>query len=269
MALPSVTVFTTFFRPNRHYLDETVSSVLAQSFGDFEYLIVNDGPPEEGRRIEEKFRDPRLRVITNGTRAGLVASRNAGLREGRGEFLAVVDADDFCEPDRLRAEVGFLRTHPEHVLVGSAVRFVDENTRTIGYRRYPESDAEIRSRLLAFNCIAQTSVMLRRRACIEAGGYADEFRDVEDYDLWLRLARLGKLHNLPDALAGYRLHGDASKARMVRPVVRASIRVKLRAIRSYGYRASPRAFGSIAAHLLLLILPQRLVYSLFRLMIVR
>lgn len=259
MTSPALTVFTTFYQPDRRYLDEAIASVLSQSFADFEYLIVNDGPP-----LDNMPRDPRIRIIDNATRLGLVASRNLGLQEARGEFIALLDADDFCEPDRLRKQIEFLRAHPGHVLAGSALRYVDEKSRTIGSRRYPVTDGQIRARLVAYNCIAQSTVMARRQALLDAGGYTEEFRDVEDYALWLRLARFGAFHNLPEPLVAYRIHPDASKRRIVRAVVRGSLRLKLRAIRDYGFRATPRALASIAAHAILAALPQAFVYWLFR-----
>lgn len=256
---PPLTVFTTFYQPDRRYVEEAMASVLAQSFGDFEYLIVNDGPP-----IQTDVADPRIRIITNPARLGLVASRNLGLREARGEFIAVLDADDFCEPDRLLKQIEFLRAHRDHVLVGSALRFVDDKSQTIGSRHYPETDEQIKARLVAYNCIAQSTVMARRQSLLDAGGYTEEFRDVEDYALWLRLARFGKFHNLREPLVAYRIHTQASKRRIVRRVVRASLHLKIAAIGQYGFKATPRAIASIAAHVLLAALPEAFVFWLFR-----
>lgn len=181
----------------------------------------------------------------------------------------MLDADDFCEPERLRKQVGFLRANADHLLVGSAIRYVDAQSNTIGMRHYPESNEDIRRTLLAMNCIAQSAVMARRQALIDAGGYTDQFKDVEDYDLWLRTARFGKFHNLGDPLVAYRIHPDASKRRIARAVVRASIRLKLHAMRHYGFGLSGRAFASIAAHAALLALPGSVVYRLFRRFYVR
>ena len=136
-----LTVFTPFYKTNNLYFDETIISVLSQSFGDFEYLMINDGPIEDARRLEKKFRDPRLRIITTTTPLGLSGSRNAGLHEARGDLIAFIDSDDFCEPDRLKKQIDFLRTHPDHILVGSGLRYVDEKSQTIGQRSYPETDS--------------------------------------------------------------------------------------------------------------------------------
>ncbi|HEV7765304.1 MAG TPA: glycosyltransferase [Thermoanaerobaculia bacterium] len=264
---PRLTVFTPFYQELR-YFDETIASVLSQSFQDFEYLMINDGDAANGTAIEQRYNDPRIRIINSPTRLGLSGAREAGLREARGELIAFIDSDDFCEPGRLAEQVAFLDTHPDHVLVGSALRYIDEHSRTIGTRVYPNTDHEIKARMVALNCVAQPSVMARRQALIEAGGYTQEFPFAEDYDLWLRVARLGKFHNLPKPLVAYRIHTQSGKNLRLRPALKDTLRVKLRAIGRYGFPASPRGFASIALHAFLLLLPKRITYWLFRKLIV-
>ncbi len=267
MTPPALTVFTPFYT-NVEYIDETIASVLSQSFPDFEYLLINDGDPSNAQRIERAFPDARLRVITTDSYLGLTALRNKGLSEGRGEFIAFIDSDDFCEPDRFRKQIEFLRAHQDHVLVGSAIRYVDEKSRTIGTRRYPETDEAIKTSILIMNCIAQPAVMARRQALLAAGGYDDEFRHAEDYGLWLRLARSGKFHNLQEELVAYRLHSGATKNTWLKAALRDTTRLKVRAIRDYGFKPTPRALLSIAGHALLLLVPSRIIFWLFRKMIV-
>ena len=165
--------------------------------------------------------------------------------------------------------MAFLRSYPDHVLVGSALRYIDEESHTIGRRRYPENDEDIRKRMVAMNCIAQPSVIARRAALIEAGGYLPDFPAAEDYDLWLRTARLGRFHNMPEELVAYRIHSAAGKNLLLKPALRDTTRLKMRAIRRYGFRATPRALASIAMHLLLLFLPSRAIFWLFRRLIVK
>ena len=265
--VPPLTVFTPFYK-NIEYFDECIASVLSQSFGDFEYLMINDGPVENAERIERVFADKRIRIINTTTRLGLSGSRNAGLREARSELIAFIDSDDFCEPDRLRRQIDFMRANPDHVLVGAAIRYVDEKSQTLGYRRYPETDAEIRATLAVMNCIAQPSVMARRRALIDAGGYDDEYPCAEDYALWMRAARFGKFHNFQEALVGYRVHEQAGKNLLLRPAVYDTLRLKLAAVRRYGFKATPAVIASIVTNTLLLFLPSRLIFWLFKKMIV-
>lgn len=266
---PLLTVFTPFFKSNPVYFDQTIASVLSQSFSDFEYLMVNDGSVEDAARVQKTFPDPRIRIITPATPLGLSGSRNAGLHEARGEYIAFIDADDVCEPGRFQKQISFLRANPDHVLVGSALRYIDEVSTTIGSRRYPQTDEQIRKRIVAINVIAQPAVMARRQSLIEAGGYTADYPAAEDYSLWLRLIRMGKFHNLPEELVAYRIHLQSGKHALLREALRDSTRLKLHALRRLGFSASPLAIASIAAHIVLLALPDRLVYRIFKRMFVR
>lgn len=264
---PLLTVFTPFHK-NIQYFDECIASVLSQSFGGFEYLMVNDGDPENARRIERKFRDPRIRIINTETPLGLSGSRNFGLQQAQGDLIAFIDSDDFCEPGRFEKQVEFLLKHPDHILVGAALRYVNEKSETIGGRRYPESDEEIKKRLVTVNCIAQPSVMARRQALIDAGGYDEEFPCAEDYALWIRLARFGRFHNLQEKLVGYRIHDQAGKHLLLKPALRDTTRLKIHAIRHHGFKATPKAIASIIFHSLLLLLPARVIFWLFKRLVV-
>ena len=268
-APPPLTVFTPIYRVDHDYFALTMNSVLSQSFGDFEYLLINDGDPADAERILDTYRDPRIRVINQPARQGLALSRNRGLHEARAELIAMIDGDDWCEPERFAKQVAFLREQRDHILVGSDLRLVDEHSRPVGYRRYPRTDAEIKPRMILGNCIAQPAVIARRQALIAAGGYTTEFAWAEDYDLWLRAARLGKFHNLPEALVSYRFHDDSGKTRLLKPALRDSTRLKIHAIRRYGYPATPRALLNVAMHAALLPLPDALILWLFKKLTVR
>ena len=262
-----LTVFTPFYT-NIRYFDECIASVLSQSFGAFEYLMVNDGDPANARHIELKFRDPRILIINTEKRIGLCGQRNLGLQQARGELIAFIDSDDFCEPGRFEKQIDFLLKHPDHILVGTALRYVNEKSETIGERRYPESDEQIKKRLVTVNCIAQPSVMARRQALFDAGGYDEEFPFAEDYALWIRLARFGKFHNLQEKLVGYRIHDQATKQQWLKPALRDTTRLKINAIRRHGFKATPKAIASIIFHSLLLLLPARVIFWLFKRLVV-
>lgn len=265
--MPRLTVFTPFYK-NIEYFDETIASVLSQSFGDFEYLMINDGPTENADAIIARYNDPRIRIITTDKPLGLSGSRDAGLREARCDLIAFIDSDDFCEPDRFAKQIAFLDIHPDHIIVGGALRYIDEQSRTIGGREYVETDGEIKRSIVVANCLAQPSVMARRAALIEAGGYTHDFPAAEDYDLWLRAARLGKFHNLREQLTAYRIHAASGKNVLLRPALRDTTRLKIRAVRRYGFPLTFRVALSIAAHAFLLLLPNRVIFWLFRRLVV-
>jgi glycosyltransferase involved in cell wall biosynthesis len=208
-ALP-LSVLMPVYNAGRH-LAPAVRSVLNQSFGDFEFIIIDDGSTDGSLAVLRRFEadDPRVRVVSRENR-GLVASLNQMIGLARGEFLARMDADDLCLPDRFLRQVDFLREHPEVACVGGSIREIDDQGRLLVSFPAITSNEEIQEALLSgTTAIAHPAAMMRREALLAAGGYRPEFYPVEDLDLWLRLGEAGELANLADPVLEYRVH-DAS-----------------------------------------------------------
>jgi glycosyltransferase involved in cell wall biosynthesis len=193
------------------YLSAAVESILSQTFGDFEFLVLDDGSTDSTLDILRAYsaQDQRLRVISRGNK-GLVASLNELLGQARGEFVARMDADDIALPHRLSRQVQFLRDHVDVVCVGGSVEVIDEKARFLTTFRYPKSDEEIQERnLLGDASICHPSAMMRRDALIRIEGYDGDFFLAEDLDLWLRLGEIGKLANLDEVVLRYRFHSKS------------------------------------------------------------
>ena len=193
----------------RKYVAQTVRSVLTQRFSDFEFLVIDDGSTDGSAAEVERAAagDPRLRVIHQ-PKAGVSTASNRGTTEARGEFLARVDADDLCLPDRFTKQIAFLREHNDHVAVGCRVMFIDPDGLELfempGLKLCHE---EIDAGLLKVEwTILQPATMFRTAALRAIGGYRTDLRIHEDHDLFLKLAEVGKLANLPDVLFQYRQH---------------------------------------------------------------
>ena len=187
------------------YLDKCLSSVLSQDFKDYEVLIMDDESEDDTESVVKKYAPmfnigANYRHIRNAPRLGYQRSLNRGLREARGDYIARLDDDDaWVDVDKLRQQVEFLDTHPEYVLVGTGVIVVDEDGTELSRKLLPGRDDEIRERMLQENCFIHSSVMYRKSAAMEFGGYIepeDPFYS-EDQDLWLKLGTVGKLTNLP------------------------------------------------------------------------
>jgi glycosyltransferase involved in cell wall biosynthesis len=191
------------------YLALAVESILAQRFADFELIAVDDGSRDGSLTILERFavRDPRVRVIAR-PHEGLVATRNAALAAARGEFVAVMDADDLAHPERLARQVAFLRAHPEVLVVGAEVEIVDPEGWPIRKGGVPLDHASIDAALMRGRgeAITHPVATFRRDALRAAGGYRQGCQQAEDLDLYLRLAERGRLANLPETLLRYRHH---------------------------------------------------------------
>jgi len=219
------------------YLRAAIDSVLAQSLGDFELLVINDGSTDRTQDIIEALRDDRIRPYTNARRQGLPATLDRGLTLARGRYLARMDADDLCAVDRFRLQARYLEQHPETSLVGSWYRLMGSN-RIVPL---PESSAEISFHLMRFNCIAHPSVMFRL-ADFRANGLAYDagYEHAEDYACWVRFARLGlRMVNLPLPLLVHRRHSGQISRRHAAAQRRATERIALEQLAYIGLEPSP------------------------------
>jgi glycosyltransferase involved in cell wall biosynthesis len=193
------------------FIGEAVSSVLASTYEDFELLLIDDGSTDDSLDIASRVAggDPRLRIVEL-PHGGVAVARNTGLREAAGELIANLDADDAMFPRRIERQITYLDRHAECVAVGSRALFVDAASRPmyVGMNFFSHADID-RAHLEGRPCaIGHPLSTFRKAAVVAAGGYASEMNaSGEDYDLWLRLAEVGHLANIPEVLTRYRVHG--------------------------------------------------------------
>ena len=204
---PSVSVVMPV-RNASNYLKYSIESILEQSFGDFELLIVDDGSADDSAEVLRRYADADSRIrLTVRANAGLVPTLNEMLRAARGEFIARMDADDVALPNRFKDQLDFLRTHPDIVCVGGAYMRIDEKGRRLMRINLKQDHESIQKDALSGNCqLCHPSVMMRRNAVLTAGGYDKRWEYAEDLDLWLRLGEIGRIANLPQVILNYRLH---------------------------------------------------------------
>jgi glycosyltransferase involved in cell wall biosynthesis len=189
------------------FVAQTVDSILAQTFRDFEFLIINDGSTDRSLEILQGYadRDDRIRLVSR-PNTGYVVALNEGLDLARGEFLARIDADDLADPRRLELQVARMRAEPGLVALGSNAYAIDEHGRMLGDFSVPLTHEEIEAyHLVGSSTIHHPAAMLRPDAVKRVGGYRKELMPCEDFDLWLRLAEVGRLANLPEILLTKRL----------------------------------------------------------------
>ncbi|MEJ0097276.1 MAG: glycosyltransferase [Bauldia sp.] len=214
MASPPLTVLMSVYNGEK-YLATALDSVLTQTYGDFDFVIVDDGSTDSTAAILKEFaaKDARIRVFGQ-TNAGLAASLNLGLQQTASEYVARMDADDLALPHRFATQVAALNSETRLAVIGSRVLCIDENGRTRHRRPVVTGSAAIAATLPFANCINHPSTMMRTVAVVEAGGYRRKFKVSQDYDLWLRLSERHQLDNLPEVLLHYRTYeGATSTAR--------------------------------------------------------
>ena len=204
MSAPKVSVLLPVFNADR-YLRLAIDSILAQTFTDFELIIINDGSTDGSRQILESYVDPRIQLIHQAN-AGLPISLNRAIKLARGQYLARQDADDVSLPSRLSEQVHFLDAHPHCALLGTAAQILEVDTLTQRTLSHPTDNGEIQIKLLFYNCFVHSSVMMRKAALDQSGFYPEDPNKFppEDYDLWLRIAQHGNVNNLQKVLLHYR-----------------------------------------------------------------
>jgi glycosyltransferase EpsE len=233
---PQVSVVTTVFN-GEPYVDRAIPGILAQTFTDFEWILVDDGSQDRTPQIlrELASRDPRIRVFSPG-RIGLTAAANFGVKQARGDYIARQDFDDKSYPDRLRLQVDLLNAHPDVGVVGGHFVVVDD-TRGERYVRMPATEhGAIITELAKSIPFANTISMFRRRVWTDSGGYPD-VADLEDQLLWIEAAKLGwRFASIPVVLGEHFIHETSFFHRSFKYIDRQRhlARVQAKAVRELG-----------------------------------
>lgn len=182
------------------YLSDSISSILAQTMSDFEFIIVDDGSTDDTISKILEFKDERI-ILKRVKHGGLTKALNQGLSLARGKYIARMDADDIAFPNRFEKQVGYLEQHSKVACVGTAYEVLFPS----GQKALPKvplltSSYQIKKTLPRFNPFMHGSVMMRREVLEEIGYYDERFKMAQDYDLWFRMAQNYELANLNDIL---------------------------------------------------------------------
>ncbi len=186
-------------------LPRAISTVLEQTFANFELIAINNGSTDESGVFLDRIEDPRVRVYHQAD-AGFAAALNRGISLARGRYIARQDHDDLALPTRIEKQVRFLDVHPDYGMIGTRAEIWIGDRPTGRVHDHPTEDAALRFELLFNNPFVHSSVMMRKTALDQVGGYSiDPARQPpEDYELWSRIARKFRVANLPERLTIYR-----------------------------------------------------------------
>ena len=198
---PKLSVLMSVYNDSR-YLQESIESILNQSFTDFEFIIIDDGSSDNSWTILTEYAklDQRIRLFKNEKNIGLTKSLNKGLKVCKGEYFARQDADDISLPERLKIQTDFLDLHPEVGVLGSNAKAIDEEGQFLRELLVSIEDESLQAYLLVNNCLYHSSLMARRRLVQAIEGYDEKLRYAQDYKLWWQLSNLSRLVSLPDVL---------------------------------------------------------------------
>jgi len=193
------------------FIAAAIESVLAQTYREFELVVVNDGSPDRSAEAIRPFLPhPQIRYIEQ-QNAGVAAARNTGIAASSGAFVGLLDQDDLWLPDKLEQQIAYFRSHPEVGLVHSRVECIDET----GAPRTCEGAILVRpftglcaGQLLLGSAIAGVTVLVRKQCLDRVGRFDQQFAPADDWELWVRIARLYPLGFLDRVTAKYRFHGE-------------------------------------------------------------
>lgn len=213
---PLVSVLMTAYNAEK-YVGLAIESILEQTYKNFEFIIIEDCSKDNTWEVIEKYskKDKRIVAIKNESNLNAGGSSNKGLKLCKGKYVVRMDADDWSFTYRIEKQVEFMEKHPEVVVSGGSMVICDEDFNTMGIRRYPLSNGEIRNIILRFNPVPHPASIWRKEAIDKTNGYPSKLGISEDYAITLDISQFGDLANIEDELVKYRIHRkSATNARM-------------------------------------------------------
>ncbi len=188
------------------FLPQTLASIRAQTFRDFDITVVDDGSSDGTRAWLTEQRDPQLKVVYQ-TNQGVAQARNTGIWQSRGDYIAFLDADDLWEPTKLEQQVACLEANPGVGLVHTAIRYIDEAGNDLHRTLGVQGEGSIWHEVVLKMPVRCGSTPLIRRSCFaEVGGFETSLRFAEEWDMWIRIARRFDFAIINEPLVRYRQH---------------------------------------------------------------
>lgn len=203
MSSPAITVFMAVYNGSL-FLREAIESVLNQTFTDFEFLIINDGSTDNSEAIITSYKDDRIRLLRNEENRGLVYTRNRGVEEAKGEYLAILDCDDVAYPTRLQATYNMFCSNKAIALCCGRALYLDHN---IGSLKESPRVRRASFGLIFGNFLINSATAIKLSAVRSVGGYRAN-APAEDYDLALRIAENYPIALTDDLFVKYRVHNN-------------------------------------------------------------
>jgi glycosyltransferase involved in cell wall biosynthesis len=187
------------------YIRDSIQSILSQTYGNFEFIIIDDGSTDSTAEIVDSFSDERIRFYKRES-LGIIEQLNFGLSEAKGEFIARMDGDDIANPEKLGLQLNFLLCNKDIHLAGTNFSFISESGKLLMNKKLPEKHNDIEFMMPFIDSILHSSILTYKNVLLDSGGYNTEYSYAEDDELFLRLLSLGyKMHNIQKNLYKYRL----------------------------------------------------------------
>ncbi|WP_091999462.1 glycosyltransferase family 2 protein [Marinobacter pelagius] len=204
---PLVSIVTPTYN-RADYIGQAVNSVLAQTYTNFEFLIVDDGSTDNTRELlEPVLADARIRYFYQENQGQSVA-RNCALSEAKGDFVCFLDSDNYWPAEKLKQQVDLFRNHPDYDVVYGDIITIDEKGQEVSRKNMKRYSGIIAKYMIRDNCVSMNTAMARRRCFETLGAMSGKRRVADDYDLWLRFSARFRFLYVPEFLAYYRVMDD-------------------------------------------------------------
>ena len=218
-SVPKVSVLMTIYNAER-YLREAIDSVVAQTFGDWELIAVENGSADASPTILASYADDRIRTYFLPQNIGRTPALRYAFDHAQGEYIAILDADDVALPHRFATQCEFLDDRSEYAAIGSHVHVINSRSKKVSSPIVPSTDRDIQWVVLFGSPLLHSSVIMRRDIVCELGGYDETFSYAQDYALWSCFITKGyRMMNLPDVLTHIRTHDDQTTVRVGKTAV--------------------------------------------------
>lgn len=211
------------------YIAKSISSILNQTYKNFELIIIDDGSTDNTLKEVNKFNDSRIKIIKNEENLGLPKTLNKAIYLSKGKYIARADADDeWIDKDKLKRQINFLEENPKYALVGTGAICVDKNGKYLYKYLKPKTNKKIKKTILGYNCFIHSSVVFKKSIAKEVGLYSEDDIDInvaQDYSLWLKLGVKWKLYNLPHHSIKYMVNQNSHGRKNIKKQIKTSIKL--------------------------------------------
>lgn len=219
------------------YIDEAITSILKQSFEDFEFIITDDASTDSTWKIISKYakKDKRIRAIKNEHNLFIAKNRNKLISLAAGEYILWADADDISLSDRIDSELKIMEADPAIGICGGDLQIFDDTCRIKGIRKYATEDSVLRKQIFRFTPVAQPACMIRRNVLKEVGSYDLEAPPAEDLEILFRIGTKYKFANVGKVVIKYRDHPRSATYTKLKKIEQVSVRLRFRYLREPSY----------------------------------
>ena len=202
---PLVTVLMTVYNGEK-FLSQAIDSILRQTYSEFELLIIDDCSNDNSVNIIKSYNDKRIELVINENNLGQSITLNIGIKLAKGKYIARLDQDDVCFPNRLKHQIKYMESN-HCTILGTWAERINENSTVTGYIQHPTNN-EIIINAMAINCpLSHSSIIMNKKDIISIGMYSDHFLIAMDWELWIRAAKNNfKFNNIPEYLVKIRFH---------------------------------------------------------------